>query len=313
MNTTESENKVRQDETVLRVSIGESWKAHEFSAYFDALNAVYKFYALSQRSWVHGRDDRYSGDIASDFNVATSNLDGLIAELDLGVGFEGISEKILNRDFQDGERERVNLEDDKSLLEGGELARVNLTRWLEFSIALKGWSELSNEILWQRIEAMNDRASSRGDEDREDEDDEDDLHDDAEEPFWPAHSLMVPRLLEQMTTEFDLRIKRLKFASPGVTDLAGIAQCLKHVKDLILEIIKWCGNIEVKRAQAQLVAEKVKAAELKNFATQIKLLKSLGYSNSQIRALSAAAEDSVSVLANLVRLKKITHASMLDK
>ncbi|MBA3598008.1 MAG: hypothetical protein H0W40_11630 [Methylibium sp.] len=97
-----------------------------------------------------------------------------------------------------------------------------------------------------------------------------------------------------------LSVLRCTYASPGITDLAGLAQTLGHVKDFVLHLITHRATLHERRLREELLAEELRAARLQNVHKQIELLKSVGYKDIQCRKLLAEFSESAVALAALV-------------
>ena len=99
----------------------------------------------------------------------------------------------------------------------------------------------------------------------------------------------VERSFEILEQSERLRVCQINFASPGHTDLSGIGKAIEHLKDLILKLIDIRIGSEERRIKNGILEEERKALALKNLKEQISMLKELGYTESEIRAIVATA------------------------
>lgn len=109
-----------------------------------------------------------------------------------------------------------------------------------------------------------------------------------------------------------LAVQRVIFGSPGIKDLAGIAEIIGHLKDLMAQIIEhWLA-----RRQRELENER---RELENQQLQVQVAKEyvalareVGYSKRQMRQLVASVVREQRPLIHLVVAGKITSADTIN-
>lgn len=109
-----------------------------------------------------------------------------------------------------------------------------------------------------------------------------------------------------------LIVRRCEYASPGVTDFAGIGQVLGHVKDIILRCIDVCVSRRERQLKNELLKQERDAKALQNVAERIKVLKSLGYSDSHCRQILAEVSPAVAKLEALAERGLIKHAESVE-
>jgi hypothetical protein len=109
-----------------------------------------------------------------------------------------------------------------------------------------------------------------------------------------------------------LIVRRCQYASPGLTDLAGIGQVLGHVKDVVLRCIELCVNRRERQLKNDLLEQERDSKALQNVADRIKILKSLGYSDSHCRQVLAEVSPAVAKLESLVERGMITNAESIE-
>ena len=103
-----------------------------------------------------------------------------------------------------------------------------------------------------------------------------------------------------------LKVRRLEFASPGHTDLSGLGQAMGHVKDIVAKLIDVRVGSEERQIKNEILEEDRKAAALRNLREQISILKELGYTEVEIRAIVASSNPAVEKLVQLTSRGLIT-------
>lgn len=103
-----------------------------------------------------------------------------------------------------------------------------------------------------------------------------------------------------------LRVRRLHFASPGYTDLSGLGQAMGHVKDIVTKLIDVRVGADERRIKNEILEEDRRSAALRNLREQISILKELGYSEAEIRAIVASSNPAVEKLIQLTNRGMIT-------
>ncbi len=106
-----------------------------------------------------------------------------------------------------------------------------------------------------------------------------------------------------------LQVRRLQFASPGNTDLSGLGQAMGHVKDIVIKLIdvQVCSN--ERKIKNEILEEERRSAALRNLREQIAILKDLGYSESEVRAIVASSNPAIEKLLSLINRGLLTGVS----
>ena len=128
-------------------------------------------------------------------------------------------------------------------------------------------------------------------------------------PIDPAKFRDATTLLED---DEQLAVRRCEYASPGVTDFAGMGQALGHVKDIVLKCIDvWVGRRE-RELKNEILEHQRDAEALKNVRERLSILKSLGYSETHCRQILAEVSPAVAKLEALTQRGLITNASDIE-
>jgi hypothetical protein len=106
-----------------------------------------------------------------------------------------------------------------------------------------------------------------------------------------------------------LQVRRLRFASPGNSDLSGIGQAMGHVKDIVLKLIDVRVCNDERNIKNQILEEERQAAALKNLREKISILKDLGYTESEMRAIIASSDPAIEKLTALINRGLLTGVS----
>lgn len=125
----------------------------------------------------------------------------------------------------------------------------------------------------------------------------------------PLHLLDASNLDRSFTVLEDserLQVRRLQFASPGHTDLSGLGQAMGHVKDIVSKLIDVRVNAEERKIRNEILEEERHSAALRNLREQISILKELGYSEAEVRAIVASLDPAVEKLVQLTNRRMLT-------
>jgi len=278
---------------ILRVMIDGSWAATDFADYFTSLDTLYRFFTVDTppRSGNVRRPIRFRGDKVEQLDDEYAKTVGEANTGDqpfdhLAVAFERTALErfdLLPTDHTTGSRQaRVN-----ALF----VPALKFMRHLEeFATATYAalWNEWANGIDGPRGQTGDDGPKFPS----------------LENPEQWRPMPRFPSLRSEAPSE--LEVRRCKFASPGVTDLSGLAGALKHIKDLVLFLIK-------NAAEAPLRREKLRTVQIKNIGLQVDLLVKLGYTKSQIRSYLGEVDEAMEKLAALANSRRIHDVAMLDR
>lgn len=96
---------------------------------------------------------------------------------------------------------------------------------------------------------------------------------------------------------YELRVRKIWFASPGVVDLAGLGSALGHFKDLIISYFPTREQKLKNRERSLAILEKT-----------ISILKSIGFTDNELRDLILHAKDPFEGLINIGKIREVAIA-----
>ena len=271
MSPTATAIRVVKRERLLRISIDGSWSANDFAQFFDALNVLYRFQCLSSAE----SGSMTAGDLMLEHEV--SILDDFLDGSRVYGPVKRVSPKRLN-----GRTPFQKLA--KFIASARE---KDLGNFIDFSKRLVYFAEFHAQALEDR--KLNGTLSQG-----------------FERSFYaPPRSPSVQqgwlRKLPFRPGYTPLAVTRCTFASPGVTDLAGIGQVLGHLKDILSLILTHSAKRREHHLNEALLSEQLTAARISNITSQIALLRSVGYSEYQCRKLLEEVDPVVQVLSGLAK------------
>lgn len=122
--------------------------------------------------------------------------------------------------------------------------------------------------------------------------------------------------LSELSTLFfpdeSLNVRRIKYGSDGIKDLAGIGVIVGHVKDFVLDLVR----LRVEKPKRDLENEereiKNKALRIENARSFVRLADELGYKKSQIRKLVKLVDDRQDGLQTLIDEGKVRDVKLLE-
>lgn len=117
--------------------------------------------------------------------------------------------------------------------------------------------------------------------------------------FRPGHSPLV--------------VTRCTFASPGITDLAGLGQVLGHLKEILITVLTYSAKRRERHINEAILTEQLISAKISNISNQINLLKNVGYSDYQLRRLLEEVDPAIQVLGSLAKAEKITSVATIER
>jgi hypothetical protein len=134
-------------------------------------------------------------------------------------------------------------------------------------------------------------------------------------PFLPLTSLpfdisQLSRLRDYLEPDERLEIRRLDYASPGVSDLAGIGVIVGHVKDFVHKLIDRRDTQRQRDLNDEKLVVEIERMRIENARNFVALGRELGFSNTEIRKLVAHVDDKQEILIKLVDQKKLTGVSL---
>lgn len=132
-------------------------------------------------------------------------------------------------------------------------------------------------------------------------------------PFWQGLPALddsyLSRLPELIAPEERLMVRRIKYASPGITDLTGLGAIIGHLKDFSLRLIERRDgkrSRELSEERAELENDRLRIENARSF---VALTRDLGYSETEIRDLLRHVDRKQDTLANLIAERKLVGVS----
>ena len=135
--------------------------------------------------------------------------------------------------------------------------------------------------------------------------------------FPVFHPLINPRnpteALRVLEPGERLYVKRIQFASPGFTDLAGLGTIVGHVKDFLFKLIDLCTTTkqrEHENEKRKLENDQMRIENIRNFAS---VAKDIGYTSAEMRLIVRAFFDKQAPLIPLIEEGKIHGVRVLTE
>ncbi|MDR7555726.1 MAG: hypothetical protein QN157_08970 [Armatimonadota bacterium] len=135
-------------------------------------------------------------------------------------------------------------------------------------------------------------------------------------PWFPSSfppvldDVQLSQLWQLLEPEERLAVRRINYASPGATDLAGIGTVVGHIKDFILKLIERRDSRrrrELDEERAALENERIRLENVKSF---VALARDLGYSETDLRHLIRYVDGKQDILVRLIEQRKLVGVSM---
>jgi hypothetical protein len=122
----------------------------------------------------------------------------------------------------------------------------------------------------------------------------------------------LSRLSRLFEPEERLEVRRISYASPGFTDLAGVGTVVGHIKDFIIKLIERRDSRrqrELNDERAALENDRIRLENARNF---VALGRDLGYSETDLRLLAAHVDKKQEPLVRLIQQQKLRGVSTPD-
>lgn len=110
-----------------------------------------------------------------------------------------------------------------------------------------------------------------------------------------------------------LEVRRIRYSSPGVADLAGIGTVVGHLKDFIVRLIERHNSKrqrELGDERAALENDRIRLENARNF---VALGRDLGYSETDLRRLVVHVDEKQETVIRLIDQQKLRSASTETK
>ena len=121
----------------------------------------------------------------------------------------------------------------------------------------------------------------------------------------------LSRWRDYMEPEERLEVRRLQYASPGVSDLAGIGVIVGHVKDFVHKLIDRHDTQRQRDLNDEKMAIENERMRIENARNYVALGREMGFSDTEIRKLVAHVDDKQEILIKLADEKKLTGVSLI--
>lgn len=136
--------------------------------------------------------------------------------------------------------------------------------------------------------------------------------------YFPNQSVQLDTSRLDLLHEFlepseRLEVRKLSYASPGVSDLAGVGTIIGHLKDFVLKLIERRDAKRQRDMNVEKTAVEIEAMRIENARNFVALGRDLGFSKLEMRKLISHADDKQEVLINLIEQKKLTGVSIVGK
>lgn len=136
-------------------------------------------------------------------------------------------------------------------------------------------------------------------------------------PWAPAFGGVPPviddaqlsRLSRLFAPEERLEVRRIRYASPGFSDLAGVGVVIGHIKEFILKLVERRDSRrqrELNEERASLENDRIRLENARSF---VALGRDLGYSESDLRFLMAHVDRKQEPLIRLIEQQKLQGVS----
>lgn len=122
----------------------------------------------------------------------------------------------------------------------------------------------------------------------------------------------LSRLSRLFEPEERLEVRRISYASPGFTDLAGVGTVVGHIKDFIIKLLERRDSRrqrELNDERAALENDRIRLENARNF---VALGRDLGYSETDLRLLAAHVDKKQEPLVRLIDQQKLRGVSTPD-
>jgi len=119
----------------------------------------------------------------------------------------------------------------------------------------------------------------------------------------------LSRLSRLFEPEERLEVRRISYASPGFSDLAGIGTVIGHVKDFVLKLVERRDSRrqrELNEERAALENDRIRLENARNF---VALGRDLGYTETDLRLLVAHVDRKQEPLIRLIDQQKLRGVS----
>jgi hypothetical protein len=103
-----------------------------------------------------------------------------------------------------------------------------------------------------------------------------------------------------------LEVRRVKYSSPGVTDLTGVGAIVGHLKDFILRLIEHRSTEPQRNLENELRMLKNERIRIENAKRFLALLREQGVTGEDMKKLISYVDNKQDIIVHLVATQKIT-------
>lgn len=137
-------------------------------------------------------------------------------------------------------------------------------------------------------------------------------------PFIPFVSIgfdvtQLRRLRDYLEPDEQLQVRQVQYASPGVSDLAGVGVIVGHLRDFITKLIDRHDSHRQRELNDEKMAIENERMRIENARNFVALGRELGFSPSEIRKLVAHVDEKQEILIKLVNEKKVIGVSLVQE
>jgi hypothetical protein len=137
------------------------------------------------------------------------------------------------------------------------------------------------------------------------------------ELFLPSiRELSNPSDLSSLANYFEpdeyLQVCRVQYASPGSIDLAGLGAVVGHVKDLLVRLIELASERKKHELENESIELDNQKKRIENARLLVQLAKDIGYTDAEMRILTASVDNRQKPLLDLVEAQQILSAKLLE-
>lgn len=120
----------------------------------------------------------------------------------------------------------------------------------------------------------------------------------------------LSRLSQLLEPDERLEVRRISYASPGATDLAGIGTVIGHIKDFILKLIERRNSKRQRQLDEERAALENDRIRLENARNFVALTRDLGYPETDLRRLVLHVDGKQGTLVRLIAQQKLRGVSI---
>jgi hypothetical protein len=128
----------------------------------------------------------------------------------------------------------------------------------------------------------------------------------------PIDDSHLSRLRGLFDSEERLEVRRITYASPGFADLAGLGTVVGHLKDFLLRLMERRDNRrqrELNDERAELENDRLRLENARQF---VALARDLGYSDTDMRALTLHVDNKQGPILKMVEQRKLSGISTIE-